>query len=129
MPASSNISASSYFKQHEFSLFDRIIHGDLSPSSLSSINSLDYLNELHSKQKNFYRFTIAEYRKNKGKLVLKNHRKLFCLHPSALWLRSSQPTLFENSISGQLDSGLLEELGIPSQTVLNYAFSKENHNE
>ncbi|MCU0359605.1 MAG: hypothetical protein MUF75_02630 [Bacteroidia bacterium] len=127
MQESSNISAAAFLKQYEFALFDRIIRGDLSPSVLSSIHTSNYLHLLGFQESSFYYLTIAVYKSKAGNISLTQYRKLFCLHPTVIWLRLKEPSLFDHPSNSELNQNIITELNLRQDEILSYSFNKQNN--
>lgn len=124
MTLPTDISANAFFKQYEFTLFDRIIRGDLSPSTLSTIHSVNYLHLLKVQEESLFYLTIATYRTKSGNFTLSNYQKLFCLHPNVIWLSIKEPSLFNQHSPSHLNQDILDDLQLSEKVILNYSFSK-----
>jgi hypothetical protein len=112
---------------YEFKLFDKIIHGDLSPTSDQQKNNDVYIKTLQEKHGQCCSLINATFKKNKTKFILQSNSKINSLHPSAAIFKNNQLDLFEKMPVNELSDDVLKSLNINANTILSVEYKKQTN--
>jgi len=112
---------------YEFKLFDKIIHGDLSPTGDQQRNNDGYIKTLQEKHGQCCTLINATFKKNKTKFVLQSCSKINSLHPSAARSQYSQLDIFQEMPVNELSEDVLKSLKINPSNILSVEYEQQTN--
>lgn len=110
---------------YEFQLFEKIIHGNLSPIVDHQKNIENYISYLQERHGQCYNLTTATFKKNKNKFILQNRKSINSLHPLAKKNSNIQFDLFQNMPVNELSDDVCKSLNLRFEKVLSVSYSQQ----